>query len=80
MSGASSGLALAVTAAIVGVSFALDPALWRQWVDVISASSSTPTTVGWYLPVSLLVRLPIAIVDRGCRRASPAAPGCCRSP
>ena len=28
------GLALAVTAVIVGVSYALDPALWRQWIDV----------------------------------------------
>ena len=56
------GLALGVTAGIVAVSYALDPAQWRQWIDVIAASSSTPTTVGWYLPVSLLVRLPIAIV------------------
>lgn len=59
------GLALAVTAAIVAISYALDPALWRQWIDVIAASSSTPATVGWYLPVSLLVRLPIAIVVAG---------------
>ena len=59
------GLALGVTAVIVGVSFALDPALWRQWIDIVSASSSTPTTVGWYLPVSLLVRLPIAIAIAG---------------
>lgn len=56
------GIALGVTGVIVGVSYALDPALWRQWLDVIAASSSTPTTVGWYLPVALVVRLPIAIV------------------
>ncbi len=56
------GLALGVTALIVAVSFALDPTLWRQWFDVIAASSSTPTTVGWYLPLSLVVRLPIALV------------------
>ena len=56
------GLALGVTALIVAVSFALDPSLWRQWFDIIAASSSTPTTLGWYLPVSLIVRLPIAIV------------------
>ncbi|HEY6568711.1 MAG TPA: glycosyltransferase family 87 protein [Candidatus Limnocylindrales bacterium] len=55
------GLAVAVTGVIVGVSYALDPALWRQWIDVIAASSSTPTTVGWYLPVALVIRLPIAI-------------------
>ena len=51
-----------MTALIVAVSFALDPALWRQWFDIIAASSSTPTTLGWYLPVALIVRLPIAIV------------------
>ena len=56
------GLALGVTALIVAVSFALDPALWRQWFDIIAASSSTPTTSGWYLPVALIVRLPIALV------------------
>ena len=56
------GLALGVTALIVAVSFALDPALWRQWFDIIAASSSTPATLGWYLPVALIVRLPIAIV------------------
>ena len=55
------GIALGVTGVIVGVSYALDPALWRQWIDVIAASSSTPTTVGWYLPVALVIRLPIAI-------------------
>ena len=59
------GLALVVTGAIVAVSFLFDPALWRQWIDVISASSSTPTTVGWYLPVALIVRLPIAIAIAG---------------
>ncbi len=56
------GIALGVTALIVAVSFALDPSLWRQWFDIIAASSSTPATLGWYLPVSLIVRLPIALV------------------
>jgi hypothetical protein len=56
------GFALGATAAIVAVSYALDPAQWRQWIDVIAASSSTPTTVGWYLPVALVIRLPIAVV------------------
>jgi hypothetical protein len=55
------GLALAATGVIVAVSYALDPALWRQWIDVVAASSSTPATVGWYLPVALVIRLPIAI-------------------
>jgi Glycosyltransferase family 87 len=56
------GLALGVTALIVTVSFALDPALWRQWFDIIAGSSSTPATPGWYLPLALIVRLPIALV------------------
>lgn len=56
------GIALGVTALIVAVSFAVDPSLWRQWFDIIAASSSTPATLGWYLPVSLIVRLPIALV------------------
>jgi len=55
-------IALGVTGAIVAVSYLLTPADWQQWLDVIRSSSSTPQTVGWYLPVSLLVRLPIAIV------------------
>jgi hypothetical protein len=55
-------VALAVTGAIVGVSYALDPAAWRAWFDVLTGSSSTPETVGWFLPVPLLIRLPIALV------------------
>jgi hypothetical protein len=53
-------VALGVTAAIVAVSYLLDPAAWRAWLDIIASSSSTPATVGWFLPVSLLVRLPVA--------------------
>ena len=55
-------LALGVTGAIVAVSFLLDPAAWRAWVEILTGSSSTPDTVGWYLPVPLLVRLPVAAV------------------
>ena len=55
-------LALGVTGAIVLVSYVLDPAAWRAWIDILAGSSSTPVTVGWYLPVPLLVRLPIALV------------------
>ncbi len=58
----SLGLALGVTGAIVVASFALDPAAWRAWIDILAGSSSTPITVGWYVPVSLNVRLPIALV------------------
>jgi hypothetical protein len=52
--------ALAVTAGIVAVSFVLDPDAWRQWIDIIRGSSSTPQTVGPFLPVALAIRLPIA--------------------
>jgi hypothetical protein len=54
------GVALGATAAIVAVSWALDPAAWRTWLDIVGVSSSTPETVGWFLPLSLLVRLPAA--------------------
>jgi hypothetical protein len=54
-------IALAVTAGISAVSYLLDPAAWQTWLDILRASSSTPTTVGWFLPVPLLVRLPLAI-------------------
>jgi hypothetical protein len=53
--------ALATCAVIAGISFVLDPAAWRSWIDILTTSSSTPHTVGWYLPISLLVRLPLAI-------------------
>ena len=55
-------LALGVTGVIATVSFVLDPAAWRAWVDIVLGSSSTPVTVGWFLPVPLAVRLPIAAV------------------
>jgi hypothetical protein len=56
-------VALGFTAAIVAVSFLLDPTAWRQWVDTLQASSSTPAvTPGWFLPMPLLVRLPLALV------------------
>jgi hypothetical protein len=52
-----------VTAAIAGVSIALDPSAWRAWIDILANSSSVPAdTPGWVLPVPLLVRLPIAVV------------------
>lgn len=56
----SLALACLVTGAIVAVSFALDPQAWRDWINVLLGSSSTPVTVGPYLPVALVIRLPIA--------------------
>ena len=59
----SLAIACGVTAAIAGVSIALDPSAWRTWIDILASSSSTPAdTPGWVLPVPLLVRLPIAAV------------------
>ena len=55
-------LALAITGGIVLVSVMLDAQAWRQWIDVLPASSSMPSAVGWCLPVPLLLRLPIAVV------------------
>jgi hypothetical protein len=56
----SLALAAGVTALIAGISFLVSAADWRTWADVLRSSSSTPVTQGWYLPVPLLVRLPIA--------------------
>ncbi|OGO53856.1 MAG: hypothetical protein A2V85_11365 [Chloroflexi bacterium RBG_16_72_14] len=55
-------VALGSAAAIVAVSYVLDPAAWRTWLDVVGISSSTPSTVGWFLPAPLLVRLPVAAI------------------
>ena len=59
----SLAIACGVTAAIAGVSIALDPSAWRTWIDILANSSSNPAdTPGWVLPVPLLFRLPIAAV------------------
>ena len=56
-------IACGVTAGIAAVSIALDPAAWRTWIDILANSSSTPAdTPGWFLPVPLVVRLPIAFI------------------
>src|SRR5262249_18763929 len=61
------GIALGFTGAIVAVSFAIDPASWRQWIDLIrsgaaGAGSGTLETVGWYVPLALAPRLVAAAV------------------
>ena len=58
----SLGVAAVVTAVIAGASYLLDPAAWNAWVAILSGSSSTPETLGWYLPIPLLWRLPVAAV------------------
>jgi len=59
------GIALGATAAIAVVSFVLDAEAWRTWISVLTGSSSTPATIGWFLPVSLVVRLPVALAVTG---------------
>ena len=55
------GIALAVSAAAAAVSFLIAPDAWRQWVELLLRDVGAPlVTVGWFLPVPLLVRLPIA--------------------
>jgi hypothetical protein len=60
-------IALGVTAGIVAVSFALDPAAWRAWIELVRQGASGNgavagefQTVGWYLPVALAPRLVVA--------------------
>ena len=56
-------VALGLTAVLAAVSYLLDPPAWRAWLDILRTSSSTPAqTPGWFLPVPLLVRLPVAAV------------------
>jgi hypothetical protein len=58
----SLAIALGATAAIVAVSFAFAPDLWREWVDVVQRNVAAGKSGTWAsLPVPLLVRLPIAI-------------------
>lgn len=58
------GVTFALTGAIVAISFAAAPDLWREWVDVLATSESSGLagTPGWYLPIPLLVRLPAAVI------------------
>lgn len=55
-------VALGITAAAAIVSALLDASAWRQWLGILQASSSTPATVGWFVPVPLVARLPIGVV------------------
>lgn len=54
-------VALGVTVGIATVSFLLAPADWWRWLDVLRRDAAGPlATPGWYLPVPLLLRLPLA--------------------
>jgi hypothetical protein len=57
------GIALGSTLAITALSFLLDPEAWRQWIRLLTSSIGDPVvTKGWYVPVPLLIRLPVAAV------------------
>ena len=49
----------ATTAAIVAVSAALAPGLWRDWIDLLRSSTGSSTVPG-SVPIPLLWRLPFA--------------------
>jgi hypothetical protein len=59
----SLGVAVLVTGGIALVSAALDPAGWREWLALL-ARARFPELGGdlWFLPIPLLVRLPVAAV------------------
>jgi hypothetical protein len=57
----SLAIALGVTAVIAVASFVIAPAAWRQWVDLLVRDVGGPVdTPGWFLPIPVLIRLPIA--------------------
>jgi hypothetical protein len=52
-----------VTGVVVLVSFLLDQGAWQTWIAILQrdAAATQLDTTGWYLPVPLLVRVPVAI-------------------
>jgi hypothetical protein len=56
-------LAVGATAIIATASAVVVPGWWVEWLRILAGSTAGPTaTVGWYLPVPLLARLPVAMV------------------
>ncbi len=54
-------IALAATAGIVAVSFLVNPAAWRDWIELLAANTGKGGT--WAaVPVPLVVRAPIGLV------------------
>jgi len=52
-------IALGTTAVIVGVSLAIDPNLWRSWIELLVREASGTASQG-HIPIPLLWRLPFA--------------------
>jgi Glycosyltransferase family 87 len=57
----SLGIALAATAIVAGVSFAIAPSLWWDWVDVLRAASGAPSPA-FVVPIALPIRLVVAAI------------------
>jgi hypothetical protein len=57
----SLAIAGGATGVIVAASYLLSPADWAAWLDILRRDAAGEmVTTGWYLPVSVWVRLPIA--------------------
>jgi Glycosyltransferase family 87 len=54
----SLGIALAATAVVAAVSFAIAPSLWWEWVDVLRAASGAPSPA-FVVPIALPIRLAV---------------------
>ncbi|MGH2489480.1 MAG: glycosyltransferase family 87 protein [Candidatus Limnocylindria bacterium] len=66
------GIALAVTSAIVAITFAIDPDLWLAWLGMLAAN--VETTRPSFLEIPVLPRLALAagLIALGARRGRPA--------
>jgi hypothetical protein len=59
----SLGLALGATAVVSAVSLVVAADAWREWIALLVRDAGAPLdTPGWYAPIPLLVRLPVAAV------------------
>jgi hypothetical protein len=59
----SLGLALWATAVVSAVSLIVAPDAWREWLALLVRDAARPLeTPGWYAPIPLLIRLPVAAV------------------
>jgi hypothetical protein len=54
-------LAIGATTVLAGTSAVVAPGWWAEWFHILTGSTTGPgATPGWYLPVPLLARLPVA--------------------
>ena len=56
----SLAIALGATALIVAVSFAINPALWQSWIELLVREATGGSDSQGHIPIPLLVRLPAA--------------------